>query len=170
MNGVFPNEYSLRMDTGEVLLVSELDPETSPVLADPVVMSMARDVLEWCSFVSRESIEEAKRGFTRALQAELRSTATGALLRLRTPTCRLVRSCASADAQGCTTRRTTRGKPSFPHCWEAVVDDDGQADPVRVGSARELATYVVHSWRDGRRVLIVGSVGGKDLVTTGRPR
>lgn len=163
MNGVSPNEYSLRMDTGEVLLVSELDPETSPGLTDPAVLATIRDVLEWCSFVSRESIEEAKRGYTRALQSELRSTPIGSLLRLRTPSCRLLRSCASAIPEHCTTRRTVRGKPSFPHCWEATVDTD---EPSLAGVSRDVATYIVHSWREGRRVLIVRSGPGNPSVST----
>jgi hypothetical protein len=149
------------MDTGEEVLVGELDPETSPGLSDPTVLALLRDVLEWCSFVSRESVEEAKRGFTRALQSELRSTPTGALIRLRTPSCRLLKTCASADPENCTTRRMVRRRPAFPHCWEAVVEE---GNPESVSAARNVATYVVHAWREGRTVLIISSSSGRDLL------
>jgi len=146
-------EYVLHLSTGEEILVSELDPESVPVLRDPEVVRLADAVLSRCTVAPRWAIEDAKSGLPESLEPFLRTPPHGCLLRLSRPLCAEMRTCVLADRSRCSTVRTERrGLPGFPLCW--TFDVPQFPDGERSSSARDLADSVVLAWRDGRHVLI----------------
>ncbi len=146
-------EYVLRLSTGEEILASELDPESVPVLQDPVVVLLADAVLSRCTRAPRWAIEDAKSGFPESLEPLLRTPPAGCLLRMSRPVCAEMKTCVLADRDRCSTVRAgKRGLPGFPLCWTFDVPDS--KDAVRASAARDLADSIVLAWRDGRHVLI----------------
>ncbi len=159
MSRVQPIEYKLDLDTGESMEVCELDPETTPPLSDPSVQAALQPVLDQCSFVSREAVEEAKLGSSRKLTSNIRAPFWGSLLMMSRPECAHISSCATADKTKCTTKNVnqSRGKyigGSFPLCWDFQIHERFSENVRRAAIA--IAAVIVHAWREGRNVLIIG--------------
>lgn len=149
------------LETGEEILVCELDPETSSALRSPDVIRDVMPMLRLCNVVTWEALEEAKRGYAKALQGQLRSPPSAALLKLDHPSCGRMRSCSSADPRKCKVTYSIRRKPSFPRCWEYVGAVDEESP--RHASA-ELSSVIALAWAEGRHVLIVGWKNGISLL------
>lgn len=147
-------DYTLNLSTGEVLLVSELDPERVGAMRNPEVLRHADPVLSLCTRASRAVLEDAKIGGTDALEDALGTPPEGCLLKLSVPVCRHVagRSCSMADAGRCTTRSRDRRGPDFPVCWE--LDIPGGLTEASV-AAGYLTSRVVSAWRELRYVIVV---------------
>lgn len=146
-------EYNLQLSTGEAISVSELDPESTPSLTDPVVVRLADAVLSRCTRAPRAAVEDAKSGLPESLEAYIRTPPAGCLLKLSLPVCAELRFCVISDPVRCSTKhRTKRGGPGFPMCWTSAVPDGGTEG--QRSQARDLADSIVSAWRDGRHVVI----------------
>lgn len=165
MLSVEPVEYVIELSTGETLLVSELDPESVPALADGAVRKAAEAALSRCTVCPRDVLEDAKRGHTAPLEALLRTPPAGCLLRLRAPECREIGFCVSADRAGCS---TAAGGGSVPPCWTFRPGGDPMADPASL-AASVIGTAIVHAWAAGRYVVLVGDPGVTGPASRARP-
>ena len=146
-------EYSLRLSTGEDILVSELDPASVPCMWDNGVLFLAASFLALCTQAPRAAIEDAKSGLPESLEPFLGTPPAGCLLRAPTSVCAELRFCAISDRTKCSTTYFIRKKPAFPMCWTA---DLLKASTPEVGSqSRDLVDSIVSAWRDGRHVVIV---------------
>lgn len=138
-------EYSVALETGEVIDVLELDPETCPALLDLEVLRSSMWLLRHCTRATRRVLEDAKGGWAGPLQEALGTPPAGCLLRMEKPVCAIIGECGIADEALCTTRNLKKGIGRFPVCWEADVPREGA----------DLTYRVVHAWKEGRWVVIV---------------
>lgn len=142
---IIPVEYSLHLDTGERILVSEFDPELVPELADEATRLACAHVLIHATYAPRDVVEEAKRGLDARFKKALRSSGIGCLMKAARPNCALRRSCQMA-APGCTLRNASGSGGDFPDCW---TYEGGSPAAEALGSA------VARSWREGRYAVLV---------------
>lgn len=149
------------LETGEEILICELDPETSTALLSVEVVTDVMGMLKLCNIVTWEALEEAKRGFAKVLQGQIRNPPNAAMLKLDRPTCGRIGSCSSADPRRCKITYSIRKKPSFPRCWEYVgaVDEDSPRH-----ASSELSSVIALAWAEGRHVFIVGWKDGMSLL------
>jgi hypothetical protein len=145
-------EYVLRLSTGEDILVSELDPESVPLLADPEVARLAGAVLSLCARAPRTALEDAKSGLPEALEPYLGTPPAGCLLKMSVPLCSEVRHCVISDSVKCSTHHRMKRGPAFPMCWTFAVPLGGT--PAQSSRARDLSDSIVSAWRDGRHVIV----------------
>lgn len=110
-------------------------------------------IIDRCSFAPREVIEEAKYGYAGRFQECLKTPPYGVLIKLN-ETCRLIHECAMADEKACNTKNGTRKSGKFPTCWEFNVNPGGIQLPY-LDDAGDLATQIVHFWREGKYVVVV---------------
>jgi hypothetical protein len=153
MSGIVPIEYNLHLDTGEQIMICELDQETTPTLSDPIVIEFLKNLLDRCSFVTREALEEAKLGRAKPLQNQIRSTPIGALLTITKPDCDHIKDCVMADKKKCSTRNIGKSGGKFPQCWDYQLDSKIPPEPKAAVAA--IGAVIVHAWREGRHVFIV---------------
>lgn len=145
-------EYKIKLENGEVVEIAEVkNSRISKFLShgdDTIIPIVNR-----CSYASREVVEEAKYGYAGRFQRRLKTPPYGVLMKLD-ETCRLIHSCAMADEKACSTKNTTKKKGKFPECWEFNVSPGGVQLPF-LDDAGDLATQIVHFWRQGKYVIIV---------------
>ena len=150
MNTVIPNEYPLRLTTGEQLDVSEID--MSVLEAEPSVLEAFSPLLALCTQLTRSELEEAKAGWDSALKVKLRSPPAGCLVRIPSPLCGEIGHCSMASRPTCTTKNLLKKGGGFPVCWTYSLD---HLDGFERSWAAELCDAVVHAWRQGRHVIVV---------------
>lgn len=154
-----PDEYPLRLSTGETILVSELDSDRSPALQDGRVLKAVSGLLSHCSYISRSIAEEAKGGYDRNLKPCLRATPSGCMIKAYPYVCHLQDDCAMFSASICTLHNIHPGRHALPICWEFNLPPSGYLEPVDVQiAAVELGSVIGHAWRTGRYVLLVGVI------------
>lgn len=146
-------EYTLHLNTGEVISVSEFDANVITDLTSPEVMRAITPVLKRCTFMPRSVIEEAKMGYTAKFESLMRTSPIGAMLKLDIPICGMIKDCASAIKTICTTRNIEGKLGNFPICWE-VATPRLTPDDIKE-RAQRLAFVIIHSWRMGKYVLLV---------------
>lgn len=150
MNRVQPNEYVLKMSTGEVLQVSEID---MTILQPPeAVISAFSQIYNLCTKLTRLELEEAKAGWDNAMKQKMHSFAHGCLVRIENHVCGEIRSCSMANKQTCTTKNLSKKGGNFPICWTYSLD---KLNGFNRSWAAELCDAVVHAWRLGRHVILV---------------
>jgi hypothetical protein len=147
------DEYPVRLSTGEVIAISEIDAERSPALAHPEVRKLLSGLLQHCCHVSRDIMEEAKAGYDTQFKALLRAVPMGCMLKAEPHRCRLINECSMASQMVCTLHNCARGPSSLPICWE--YDSPASADAEVLEAAISLGTIIGHAWRQGRYVCIV---------------
>jgi len=145
-------DYEISLSNGERISVTEFDPDRIPYMRSLDVLAACRGILERCTHAPREAIEEAKRGYDKALSALLRGP-EGAMARANPPVCRLIHDCAMAS-NDCTLRNFKKRAGLFPECWE-YAPPEGLPVLVRM-AAVELGTAVGNAWRSGSHPVIVG--------------
>jgi hypothetical protein len=140
---VTPDEYVLRLRTGERVEVSEFDHERLPDLMGALPALEASGLIRGCTVLTRKVIEAAKRGDDAELCKALRDPKAG-LLKVLEPECSQRRGCAMFDRDVCTARNLSRRK-LIPPCYESGPP----------GPAGLLAAAVVLAGSAGRRPVIV---------------
>jgi hypothetical protein len=147
------DEYPVRLSTGETIQVAELDEERSPALVEPRVRAAVEGLLQQCSFVSREIMEEAKAGYDTRFKAQIRSQPLGCMIKAEPHICRLINDCAMAFKPVCTLHNAMPFPKPLPICWE--FDPPGTIDLEVRRAAVELGSIIGHAWRRGLYVFIV---------------
>jgi len=144
-------DYEITLSNGERISITEFDPDRIPYMRSPDVLAACRGILERCAFAPRAAVEEAKRGYDRALSSLLRGP-DGAMARANPPACRLVHDCAMAS-KDCTLRNFRGRAGLFPECWE-YAPPEGLPALIRM-AAVELGTAVGNAWRAGSYPVVV---------------
>ena len=142
-------EYKIRLSTGEIIQVAELEPFGVP----PDLLIAAESILQRCSRMPRSVIEEAKLGHTKKFEALMLTEPVGALIKFESPICRMIRNCAMADQTTCTTRNVKMTTGKFPICWEYECSDSVPESLCQ--DVQAIAFAVVHAWRNGQWVIFV---------------
>jgi hypothetical protein len=137
-------EYSLILSTQELLLVTEIQQTMISDVTDIVL----DDILQHCTRVPHDVLQDAKIGGTKPLEKLLRTPPQGCLVKLVYSTCSELQSCSKADRQLCSTTIIKRKKKTIPRCWQAQSQHEN-------GLSRSIGTTIVHAWKDGRYVFIV---------------
>jgi hypothetical protein len=151
-----PIQYELSLSTGEILHISEIDPEVFSELRDIKITKVISSVLDKCTKASRDVLELAKIGGTEQLEKLLSTPPIGCLIKMGEHICAEVRECPMANNELCSTRRMKRGKPDIPHCWKFNIGEKPHhLSYMEAVLAQHLATMIIHEWRDGRYVIIV---------------
>jgi len=153
MRLIEPIRYCLQLNTDEAIEILELDPERETILKDIAVGSALSPILEHCSYVTRVSVEEAKKHYSKKLENLLRTAPIGALIKLDR-LCSLINDCPMSSTKECITSNITR-KSKFPVCWEYGIEEKLSNDDLTV--ARDLANHIVQAWRAGQYVLVINS-------------
>ena len=151
-----PLQYELSLNTGEIIHVSEIDPEIFSELRDPNIVKAVSSVLDRCTKAPRDVLELAKIGGTKQLEGLLSTSPTGCLIKTEEHICAEIKDCPMANKELCSTRKMKKGKPNIPHCWKSNVDNEKhKLSYMEAVLAQHLATMIIHEWRDGRYVIIV---------------
>jgi hypothetical protein len=154
MRLIEPIQYTLQLNTDEIIDVLELDSEREVILNNDVVRSALASILEHCSYVTRISIEEAKKHHPKKLEALLRTAPIGALIKFN-KLCASINNCPMSSRKECITSNVTKKFGKFPICWTYGVEEKLSNDDLII--ATDLANHAVQAWRLGRYVLIVRS-------------
>lgn len=157
-------EYSIKLGTGERISILEidvaaLDAWTSSAFKQHKARHAIAPVLKLCTMAPRQTMEDAKNGYTKPLENALRSPPDGCLMKLDKPVCANVKDCAMADAEKCTTKFNLL-KNKFPECWDYAVaghgnNGAGEDFDDSMAAAMEVAKAIVMAWRDGKHVIVV---------------
>lgn len=151
-----PLQYELRLNTGEIIHVSEIDPEVFSELRDANIVKAISSVLDKCTKAPRDVLELAKIGGTKQLEGLLSTSPIGCLIKIEEHICTDIKDCPMANRELCSTRIMKRGKSNIPHCWKFNVDSQKHHLPyMETVLAQYLATMIIHEWHDGRYVIIV---------------
>lgn len=154
MRLIEPAVYNLYFNTKEIFQIVEFDPDIIKELQNERFVKALSPVLDLCSYVSRLAIEEAKKGYSKRLEAQIRTEPVGALIRLKNPICVHIRDCATAQREVCTTRNISKkGIGQFPECWEYAIGP-GLPDEEQI-VAGDLSREIVHSWKIQKYVFII---------------
>lgn len=146
-----PITYSLQLNTDENIEVLEIDPDRVPILSDDEIRQVLSPVLDHCSYVTRLSIEEAKKCHPKKLELLLRTPPIGALVKLNM-LCSQINDCPMSSRKECTTKNIAKKYGKFPICWTydaKLLNNKVEAD--------DLIYHIVHAWRLGQYVLIISS-------------
>jgi len=138
---ILPDEYILRISTGERIEVSEFAHERIPGLE--TIAPLLSDLLIGCAVLTRDAVESAKRGYDAELRKAVKEPVVG-LLKASKPECLHIGTCIMADRRVCTARNVS-GRKRIPPCYEASHPDPAQ----------QLATAIVLAWASGRRVIVI---------------
>lgn len=153
-----PLQYELSLNTGEIIHVSEIDPEIFSELRDINIVKAISSVLDKCTKAPRDVLESAKIGGTKQLEGLLSTSPTGCLIKIEEHVCAEIRDCPMANRGLCSTRKMKKGKPNVPYCWKFNMNGDNkkhQLPCMEAVLAQHFATMIIHEWRDGRYVIIV---------------
>ena len=152
-------EYSLSLNTGETIEVSEISDKLYPPLSDPEVQEICKPILDKCVHVSHFILEEAKLGFSKQLDEKLSTPPLGALIKLAL-ICSEIDICAIADKIKCNTNyRKKMGKDTIycPSCWDFKIT--GDYAPTSMASAKLLVTSIISAWKFDHYVIVVDENG-----------
>lgn len=155
MMEIYQVDYIIDLSTGEKLHISEFDPERIPEMQDLNVINASSDVLDHCTMVPRNVMEDAKHGYDTEFKKLLRTPPIGALLKTKQTLCSERDVCSMYDASKCTTRNIAKGSYALPICWEADVSHTKYNDHITAAS-RTLRTAVIHAWRRGMLAVRIG--------------
>lgn len=155
---IFPVDYIIDLSTGEELKIAEFDPERIPEMKNPDILYASTDVLNLCTRISREILEEAKHGYDTRLKPLLRTPPIGALLKAPMPFCAERWSCSMYSKMECSVRNISKCGGAFPECWEAEADKLVRLPVDILDASRALRTAVIHSWRQGMYAMIVSEL------------
>ena len=157
------DEYPLRLSTGEVIKVAEIDAERSPALAHPQVRLVLEGLLKHCSSMTRETVEEAKGGYDTNFKAALKAQPMGCMIKAEPHTCLLIDECAMAIKSVCTLHNCLpSSKNQLPICWE--FSPSPIANPSIRTAAIELGTIIGHAWRRGHYVILVSLTAAREIA------
>ncbi len=148
------DEYPLRLSTGEVIQVAELDDERSPALGIEEVRTLVRGLLIQCTHVNRQSMEDAKKGYDRDFKQALRSMSEGCMIKAEPAVCRLLNDCAMYRREKCTLHNISTVHP-LPICWEFSPVSGGKVNDEIRKAAIDLGTVIGDAWRRGFLVVVV---------------
>jgi hypothetical protein len=141
-------EYELRISTGEVLRVSELDPERIADGPTRAYVESGPACLARCTRATRETVEHAKLGHDAPLRKALLAPPAAMLQAVAGRPCSERRTCLSWDSSACTSDGYRVGrKLKLMPCWayEGVFVEE-----------MEVMSVVVAAWFDGRTVVVIG--------------
>lgn len=155
INPIYPVEYSIRLTTNEVIDISEYDYELVPVLKDERVVLNGHDFLRFCPTISREVLEELKRGYDTRFKGIARKPPMSALLNIESKFCRIREECTMYNLKSCTANRILGGKIDFPICFEYEPPKFISEEIQSIVSA--LGTSIVHAWKQNRIVVLVNN-------------
>ena len=150
-----PVDYIIDLSTGEELHIAEFDPDRIPEMKEAAVIKASFGVLDYCTKVSRDIIEEAKGGYDTRLKALLKTPPIGALLKIPLHICHERTSCSMYVPSKCTTKNVNpsgESVDSFPECFESETD---KSSPEIMLKSRILNTAIIQSWRQNRYVVII---------------
>ncbi len=153
INPIYPIEYSIRLTTNEVIDISEYDYELVPILKDEQVVLNGHDFLRFCPTISREILEELKRGYDTRFKSLMRKPPVSSLLNLERKFCRIREDCTMHNLRNCTTKRLMGGKIDFPICFEHEPPKFISEEIQSLVSA--LGTSIVHAWRQNRIAVLI---------------
>ena len=148
-------EYSLNLNTGEVIEVSEISNSTLHDLDSKEVQEICKPVLEKCTYVSRFSLEEAKLGFSKQLDKKLGISPLGALIKVSL-VCSEINNCVISDLVKCNTNYHHRmGKKIIycPPCWNFEIK--GNYSSQSITSSKILVNNIISAWKLDHYVIIV---------------
>lgn len=146
-----PVQYSITLDTNEQIEVFELDSDRETVLLNELIIKSLEHVLEHCSYVTRKSIENAKKLFSKELSELLRTPPIGILIKLNME-CSQINDCPMSSHKECSTKNVTKKHGRFPICWTYEIKT-ALSDTETI-MANDLANHIFQAWRSGTYVLI----------------
>ena len=139
-------EYQLSLPTGEVIYVSEIDPEriTDAPTVEWIVSSPPE--LDSCTRVKRTVLESAIRGNSAPIMKALGIQPNGALIRVNPSLCGDRKGCPLFNPRRCSADpKIRRNREKLMHCWRHSSESP----------EREVITACVQAWSAGRYVIIV---------------
>jgi len=140
----FPNEYSIRLkSTGEVIHITEINKFVFDQVKNNI--KSIQKLIEKCSFVPTEILQEAKMGHTDRFQKYLNTQPMGCLIQIDKPICKLINDCGMADINKCHTKFISNNRGKFPICLEYSTDSI---------ELKDLSWIIVHAWREGNYIII----------------
>ena len=151
---VIVDEYPLYLSTGETIKITEIDAERSPITNHPKIREALDGLLQHCSHISREIVEEAKGGYDTNFKLLLRAQPMGCMAKANPHECLHIRDCAMAMKSVCTLHNCLPSKTPLPICWE--FSPSIKIDDIEIkSSVIELGTIIGHSWRTGKYIILV---------------
>ena len=150
-----PVDYIIDLSTGEELHIAEFDPGRIIEMKDPAVIAASSRILDFCTKVSRDIIEEAKGGYDSRLKPLIKTPPIGALLKIPLHIGYERTSCSMYVPSKCTTKNVNpsgESVGSFPECFESETD---KSSPEIMLKSRILNTAIIQSWRQNRYVVII---------------
>lgn len=153
---IISTDFIIKLETNEEIHVVELDPERVIEITNEKVKNLIDNILSRCTKMPRHVVETAKLGGTREFEKLMSTPPIGCLLKIDKPVCAEINTCLSANKQKCTTRflnvksKTHLGR--FPVCWE--YDTEKAEDDIYY-MARNLASFIILSWKINRLVVII---------------
>lgn len=153
---IHPVEYLIDLSTNETIHIAEFDPDRILEMQNQSVLEASHDVLEQCTKMPREVIEEAKHGYDTNFKILLRTPPVGALLKLPLPLCSERSVCSLYKISKCTTKNVDDKVGNFPICFESDFPVKTLFTKEVVSVSRDLKSSIIHSWGKGMYVILVG--------------
>ena len=145
---ITPFNYLITLSTGEKITVAEFDAEHIPTLRVKSVFDASKDVISRCSIVSRQVMEEAKKGLDTKFKHLLRSPPYGALLKIQSSVCSEKKLCSMYSSMKCTTKNISKNGGAFPECFEYQILDN-KLPPLIEENVKSLCTAIILALRAG---------------------
>jgi len=153
---IISTDFIIKLETGEKIHVVELDPERIIEINNEKVKNLMKNILSRCTKMPRYVIETAKLGGTREFEKLMNTPPVGCLLKIDKPVCAEINSCLMANKQKCTTKflnmKSKNYLGKFPICWEYEIE---KTEDNAYYEARNLASFIVLSWKENKLVVIV---------------
>jgi hypothetical protein len=149
MKQIQPIDYSITLSTNERINIIEIDVDTIPDLSDPEIASALSLLLSRCMNLTREDIEDAKRGNDRVFRDSYRSPISG-LMKIEPHICRLHGDCVFYNKQICSARMMERRH--LPICWEY---ESPHLSDEKCFIITMVGTEIVQAWANNQIVVIV---------------
>jgi hypothetical protein len=149
MKQIQPIDYSITLSTNERIDIIEIDVNTVPGLDDPDVASALP--LSRCMNLTRDIIEDAKRGNDRIFRDLFRSPLSG-LMKVEPHICRLHKDCVFYNKRNCSARMI-EGRHHLPICWE--YESPAHLNDEKRFLVSMIGTEIVLAWANDQVVVII---------------
>jgi hypothetical protein len=149
---VNPVQYSLQLNTGESIEVFEIDYDREILLKNDDIKPALSTIFGHCSYVTRESIEEAKQHYSKKLCELLRTPPLGILMKLSMK-CSYINNCPMSSHKECSTKNVSKKRGKFPICWTYETKEELSSEQTLI--VNDIINHVFQAWRNGLYVLIV---------------
>jgi hypothetical protein len=136
-------EYKLTIENGE-----EIDVLEFPVSVLNFLKQINHPIIDRCSIVPRDVIEEAKRGGTFRFKKYLKSPISS-LLKFKPDLCSHHQDCVLYKEQTCTTQNFS----NFPICWTAIIEFPDLSE-TQQQILSMIINQIIHAWKDNKRVIL----------------